>query len=213
MSSPESLQTATAHLAAQSRAWSQLIHTVGPCTLTVQTGREPYESLTHAVAHQQLHGKAAEAMLRRLSLLFGGQEFPYPEDLLAVEPEQLRACGFSGRKVATLRAIAEGTVTGVVPDRETAAQLSDEDLIARLTALPGIGAWTVQMLLIFTLGRLDVWPVDDFGVREGWRRLAQLPEQPKPRVMRDLGEPLRPWRSVAAWYLWRYPREQDALDP
>ncbi len=169
----------------------------------VDRQREPYEALVRAIAHQQLHGRAAEAILGRMLALHPGEAFPRPERLLATEAAVLRACGFSGAKIAAIRDIAQGALGGAVPTRRAAARLSDEALIERLTALRGVGRWTVEMLLIFTLGRPDVLPVGDFAVREGWRRIQGLAAQPTPRELARLGLAFAPHRSAAAWYLWR----------
>jgi DNA-3-methyladenine glycosylase II len=179
-----------------------VIRQVGPCTLR-PVRREPYEALVRAIAHQQVHGRAAEAILGRFLALFPGQDFPPAAQVLALEPEAMRACGFSGSKIAAIRDIAEKSAGGLVPTRRGAARLDDETLIERLCAIRGVGRWTVEMLLIFTLGRPDVLPVDDFGVREGWRVAAGLETQPKPKELAAIGEAWAPWRSVAAWYLWR----------
>jgi DNA-3-methyladenine glycosylase II len=180
----------------------KVVEQIGPCTLK-PVKREPYEALVRAIAHQQVHGRAAEAILGRFLALFPGHDFPPPELVLAAAPETLRACGFSGAKLAAIRDIAEKAVGGLVPTRRASHRLSDEALIERLCAIRGVGRWTVEMLLIFTLGRPDVLPVDDFGVREGWRVAAGLDAQPKPKELARIGEAWTPWRSVAAWYLWR----------
>jgi DNA-3-methyladenine glycosylase II len=180
----------------------RVIRQVGPCTL-VPARREPYEALVRAIAHQQVHGRAAEAILGRFVALFPDHPFPPAEAVLAVAPEALRGCGLSGSKVAAIRDIAEKTVAGLVPTRRAAARIEDGALIERLTQIRGVGRWTVEMLLIFTLGRTDVLPVDDFGVREGWRVATKAEEQPKPKELAAIGEAWAPWRSIAAWYLWR----------
>ncbi|GGG30705.1 DNA-3-methyladenine glycosylase 1 [Caldovatus sediminis] len=180
----------------------RVIRAVGPCTLA-PVRREPYEALVRAIAHQQVHGRAAEAILGRFLALYPGEPFPSPAMVLATEVGALRACGFSASKVAAIRDIAEKAVAGVVPTRRGAARLSDEQLIERLCTIRGVGRWTVEMLLIFTLGRPDVLPVDDFGVREGWRVAAGLAAQPKPRALAAIGEAWAPFRTTAAWYLWR----------
>jgi DNA-3-methyladenine glycosylase II len=179
-----------------------VIRRIGPCTLA-PVQREPYEALVRAIAHQQVHGRAAEAILGRFLALHPGQAFPPPETVLGTQAEAMRACGFSQAKIAAIRDIAEKAVGGLVPTREGCARLSDAALIERLVAIRGVGRWTVEMLLIFTLGRPDVLPVDDFGVREGWKVAAGLEEQPKPKALAAIGEAWAPWRSVAAWYLWR----------
>ncbi len=190
------------HLLLADPALAALIRRVGPCRLRADPGREPFESLIRAIAHQQLHARAAEAMLRRL-VAHGETRFPTPDALLALPDAALRGCGFSGSKAAAMRAVCEARLAGVVPTRKQAVRLSDEELIARLVPLRGIGRWTVEMLLIFSLGRRDVMPVDDFGVREGFRRIKGLAVQPKPRALADATAGWSPYRSFAAWYLWR----------
>jgi DNA-3-methyladenine glycosylase II len=180
----------------------KVVSEIGPCTLT-PVKREPYEALVRAIAHQQVHGRAAEAILGRFLAMFPGHAFPPPELVLSADPTAVRACGFSAAKLAAIRDIAEKAVGGLVPTRRASHRLSDEALIERLCAIRGVGRWTVEMLLIFTLGRQDVLPVDDFGVREGWRVAAGLDEQPKPKELARIGEGWAPWRSAAAWYLWR----------
>lgn len=180
----------------------RVIRDIGPCTLK-PVRREPYEALVRAIAHQQVHGRAAEAILGRFLALFPGHAFPPPELVLATGTEAMRACGFSASKIAAIRDIAEKAASGLVPTRRGCSRLTDGALIERLCAIRGVGRWTVEMLLIFTLGRPDVLPVDDFGVREGWRVAAGLDAQPKPRELAAIGEVWAPWRSAAAWYLWR----------
>ncbi len=193
------------HLAALDAGWANLVATVGPCLLEPGTLREPGQALVRAVAYQQLHGRAADAIFGRFLALYA-DGFPTPEQLLATGGEAMRACGFSARKVETIRGIAEGAANGLVPGRAQACEMDDEALVARLVSLRGIGRWTVEMMLMFTLDRSDVLPVDDFGVRDGYRRLRSLDALPTPRQMGQLGEPWRPWRSAASWYLWRVPR-------
>ena len=194
-------RAARAHLAADP-VLGPVICQVGACTLKVAK-REPYEALVRAIAHQQVHGRAAEAMLNRLIALFPEQDFPHAAGLLALPEGAIRGCGFSGAKVAAILDIATKTVGGLVPSRRAAARLSDEELIERLVAIRGVGRWTVEMLLIFTLGRPDILPVDDFGVREGYRVAAGLDAQPKPKALAEIGAAWAPYRSVAAWYFWR----------
>ncbi|MCQ8240864.1 DNA-3-methyladenine glycosylase family protein [Rhizosaccharibacter radicis] len=194
------------HLLAADPELAALIRRVGRCRLRADTTREPFESLIRAIAHQQLHGRAAEAILGRMLALDrgdGGGAFPDAAGLLAVAPEALRGCGFSMGKIAAMRAVCEARLAGVVPTRRQAARMPDEVLIERLTSLKGIGRWTVEMLLIFSLGRPDVMPVDDFAVREGWRLIKKLDRQPKPKQLLADTRALSPYRSMAAWYLWR----------
>jgi DNA-3-methyladenine glycosylase II len=185
------------------KPFAALIRRVGPPRLAIQHRRSPYEALMRAIAHQQLHGRAAQAILARFDALYPGPGFPAPELVLASPELELRACGFSGSKIAAMRAICAATLDGTVPTRRASARLSDEELIERLTSIRGVGRWTVEMLLIFTLGRADVLPVDDFGVRDGYRVLYGLDVQPKPKALAELGAAWSPFRSIAAWYLWR----------
>lgn len=176
---------------------------VGAMALKPVKDREPYEALVRAIAHQQVHGKAAEAMLNRLIAHAPHDPFPTPAQVLALPEGALRACGFSAAKQAAILDIAHKSAAGWVPTRRAAARLPDAELIERLVALRGVGRWTVEMLLIFTLGRPDILPVDDFGVREGYRVAAGLDAQPKPKELAAIGERWAPFRSAASWYLWR----------
>ncbi|WP_323163705.1 DNA-3-methyladenine glycosylase [Pseudomonas atacamensis] len=196
-------EMASAFLAAIDTDWQRHVSAVGPCLHQPHPARDPYESLVRAIAYQQLHAKAGDAILGRLVGLFPGQVFPRPEQILATEVEQLRACGFSASKIATIQGIAQATLDGVVPDYPTARAMDDETLIERLTSLRGVGRWTVEMLLIYSLERMDILPADDFGVREGYRRLKGLEVQPTRKQMIEIGQAWKPYRTVAAWYLWR----------
>jgi DNA-3-methyladenine glycosylase II len=185
------------------RKFAALIRRVGPPRLGIERRRSPYEALMRAIAHQQLHGRAAQAILARFEALYPADSFPPPELVLASSDIALRACGFSGSKIAAMRAICAAALDGTVPTRRASTRLSDEALIERLTSIRGVGRWTVEMLLIFTLGRPDVLPVDDFGVRDGYRVLHGLDVQPKPKALAEIGLAWSPYRSIAAWYLWR----------
>ncbi len=196
-------EMAATHLSLADKDWGRLIDTVGPCTHQPKAAREPYEALIRAVAYQQLHAKAADAIIARFLKLYPQSLFPAPGAILATRTEELRACGFSQRKIRTIRSIAEGVLSGLVPPGEIANQMPDDELVARLVILPGIGRWTVEMLLIFTLDRLDVLPIDDFGVREGYRALKSLHTAPTRKEMEKAGQLWSPYRTVAAWYLWR----------
>ncbi len=180
----------------------RLIRAHGPCGLVARR-RSPYEALVNAVAHQQLHAKAAEAILRRFAALFPTVRFPKPEHVLGSTDAALRGAGFSAGKILALRDIAAKTLSGLVPKRAAALKMDDAELIARLTEVRGVGRWTVEMLLIFTLGRMDVFPGDDFGVRSGWRLAMKLDALPQPKALREIAERWQPHRTLAAWYLWR----------
>ncbi|TKJ88538.1 DNA-3-methyladenine glycosylase [Pseudomonas koreensis] len=197
---------ASEFLAALDADWQRHIAAVGPCLHQAHPARDPYESLVRAIAYQQLHAKAGDAIVGRLVGLFPGQSFPRPEEILATDFERMRSCGFSAGKIATIQGIARATLDGVVPDYATALAMDDEALIERLVGLRGVGRWTVEMLLIYSLERMDILPADDFGVREGYRRLKGLEVQPTRRQMVEIGLGWRPYRTVAAWYLWRVPK-------
>jgi DNA-3-methyladenine glycosylase II len=193
---------AEAHLSKCCPIMRRLIKAHGPCELMPQK-RSPYEALIHAVAHQQLHANAAEAILRRFKALWPKTRFPKPSQVIAASDEALRGCGFSTGKMLAIRDIATKTESGHIPTRAAASKLDDEALITRLIEVRGVGRWTVEMLLIFTLRRPDVFPSDDFGVRNGWRVAKKLPEMPKPKDFRELAARWAPHRTLAAWYLWR----------
>ena len=179
------------------------IEIIGPCTLAKGRG-SPYEALLSAIAHQQLHGNAAAAILRRLKALYPDNRYPMPEELLATPEDVLRACGLSRSKLLAMQDVARHTVAGTVPDRRRIQRLDNEAIIERLTEVRGVGRWTVEMLLMFTLNRPDVLPVADFGIREGFRLLYGKRAQPKPRWLAAYGERWAPHRTTASWYLWRY---------
>ncbi|GBQ21258.1 DNA-3-methyladenine glycosylase family protein [Gluconacetobacter sacchari] len=200
--SPDPHRALRAHLSAADPDLAALVARVGPCGLRVEADRAPYEALVNAIAYQQLHGRAAQAILGRLVALAGGV-FPAPEALLALSEADLRACGLSGSKIRAIRGVAQARRDGIVPSRRQAESMDDDELIARLTSLRGVGRWTVEMLLIFSLGRPDVMPVDDFGVREGWRAIKRLDAQPRPAALAAIARDWSPYRSAAAWYLWR----------
>jgi DNA-3-methyladenine glycosylase II len=191
------------HLAEADPVMRQLIAEIGECRLRPEKRRPPFQSLVQAVAHQQLHGAAAENILGRFKKLFPGRRFPRPEDLAAVTDEALRGCGFSFAKIRAIRDIAEKTLSGVVPTARQIVKMPDEEIVARLTEVRGVGRWTVEMLLIFQLGRPDVLPVDDFGVRSGFGAAYRRKAMPAPKELRAFGELWRPHRTTAAWYLWR----------
>lgn len=198
-------QPASAFLASIDDDWRRHIAAVGPCLHPPHPARDPYESLVRAIAYQQLHAKAGDAIVGRLRALFPADAFPKPEQILATDFAQMRSCGFSASKIATIQGIAQATLDGVVPDYPTALAMDDEALIERLITLRGVGRWTVEMLLIYSLERPDILPADDFGVREGYRRMKGLEVQPTRRQMIEIGLDWSPYRTVAAWYLWRVP--------
>ncbi|HSL05838.1 MAG TPA: DNA-3-methyladenine glycosylase [Nitrospiraceae bacterium] len=191
------------HLSKADPVMRRLIREVGSFTLTPQSKRSPFESLARAIAYQQLHDKAAESILRRFVALFPTKRFPQPAELLAMNEQAIRGAGFSQAKVAALRDLAAKTLDGTVPTGSIVRKLDDEAIIERLIAVRGIGRWTVEMLLIFQLGRPDVLPVDDFGVRNGFRIAYGRRSMPMPKEVRQYGERWKPYRTAAAWYLWQ----------
>jgi DNA-3-methyladenine glycosylase II len=180
-----------------------LIATAGPCRLRARERYEPFEALSRAIAHQQLHGAAAQRILARFIALFGPSTFPSPRQVLDAPRAQLRSAGFSYAKIAALKDLARRSLDGTVPAPARLARLCDAEIIERLCCVRGIGRWTVEMMLMFQLCRRDVLPVDDFGVRNGFRLAYGLRRMPTPRALAQFGERWKPWRSVAAWYLWR----------
>lgn len=204
---------AARHLAALDADWAGHVAAIGPCRHASRPARDPYEALVRAIAYQQLHARAGDAILGRLLALYPGQAFPAPRALLDTDPQVQRACGFSASKLATIRGIAQAALDGLIPARDEALAMSDEALVERLVTLRGVGRWTVEMLLIYTLERMDILPVDDFGVREGYRRLKRLDKAPSPAQMRAIGEAFSPYRTIAAWYLWRMPATPSPAAP
>jgi DNA-3-methyladenine glycosylase II len=181
----------------------RLIEDIGPCALKPRARRSPFESLVRAIAYQQLHDKAAESILKRFVALFPGRRFPRPDELLAMNMRSIRKAGFSRPKILALRDLAAKTLDGTVPTNRVIGQLSDEDIIERLIEIRGIGRWTVEMLLIFQLGRPDVLPGDDFGIRNGFWIVYGGPSMPTPTQVLQYGERWEPYRTTASWYLWR----------
>lgn len=181
----------------------QLIRRVGPCRLVPKNRRGPFESLVRSVVYQQLNGIAAGTILRRVKALYPGRRFPRPEDLLKTSDDRLRSAGLSRAKTAAIRDIAAKTLEGIVPSPRAIRRMSNEEIVERLTALRGVGPWTVEMLLIFTLGRPDVLPVTDYGVRKGFALTYGWEDLPQPNELRAFGERWKPHRTTAAWYFWR----------
>ena len=192
---------------------SRLIRSVGPCRIELSLERSPCEALVSAVAHQQLTGRVAQVILGRFFALYPGTCFPDPQAILDTSLETLRSVGFSRAKAAAIQDIAAKTLVGVVPSSKRILSMSDDEVIDQLTQVRGVGRWTVEMLLIFTLGRPDVWPVDDYGIRKGFARAYGLKELPKPKELREFGERWRPFRSTAAWYFWRAADELTPVIP
>jgi DNA-3-methyladenine glycosylase II len=194
---------AVKHLARVDKTLARLIRKVGPCTLRPKRRRAPFEALVQAVTHQQLNGTAAATILKRFLANYPGKRFPTPADVLATPDERLRAAGLSRAKTAAIKDIAAKAMAGVVPDSRAITKMSNEEILERLTCVRGVGPWTVEMLLMFTLGRLDVLPVTDYGVRKGFAVTYRRRELPSPKELQAFGVRWSPHRSTAAWYLWR----------
>ena len=203
-------EEALAHLRKKDAKLGALIDRVGAFTLRLDSSISPFESLLESILYQQLHGKAAATIHARVRDFFQGD--PTPKALLATPDERLRGCGVSGNKIKAMKGLAAKTIDGTVPTHAAILKMSDADIVERLTEVRGIGPWTVEMLLIFRLGRPDVLPVTDYGVRKGYAltflrvpktRPIEAADLPKPDVVFKRGEKWRPFRSVASWYLWR----------
>jgi len=199
---------ASAELARRVPVLAPVVASMGPPELgRRRPGRSHFAELARMICYQQLAGRAAAAIHARFEGLFAGE--PTPQAVLATSVDTLRGAGLSANKAASILDLAGKVEAGEV-ELDRVARLADDELVGELVAVRGIGRWTAEMFLMFQLGRLDVWPVDDLGVRKGYARLFGLDPLPTPRELQPLGEPLRPYRSVAAWYCWR---ALDALPP
>lgn len=195
---------AIAQLTTADPLMGDLIARVGAYTLTPELTQSPFHALMRAIVYQQLSGKAAGTILGRvLALMPTGRGRPQPEDLLAIDDDRLRAAGLSRNKLLALRDLAAKAQDGTVPTLAALRRLSDAEIIDRLTAVRGIGVWTVEMLLLFRLGRSDVLPVADLGVQKGYQLTYRKRALPTAKQLLKAGETWRPFRSVASWYLWR----------
>ena len=213
---PYDAAEAVATLAAADPKLARLMKRAGPFTLRLPAGQSPFEALARSIIYQQLHGKAAAAihakLLASFELLTGPGKHPSPEHLLECPNEQLRAAGLSHNKALALRDLAAKTIDGTVPTLARIRRMPNEDIIEHLTQVRGIGRWTVEMMLMFRLGRPDVLPVSDYGVRKGFA-LTFLGVKPTQKITPDLlatreqmerrARKWAPWRSVASWYMWR----------
>lgn len=193
---------AVRHLGKADPVLSKLMKRAGPFALQTRHLHNPFEALARNIVFQQLHGSAAEAIHGRLIGLFGGGRLR-PNDVLEASEESLRGVGLSGAKTAALKDLAAKTLDGTVPTLARLKRMDDEEIVERLTQVRGIGRWTVEMLLMFRLGRPDVLPVGDFAVRKGFMVAYGLDEMPKPKALELHAEAWRPYRSVASWYMWR----------
>lgn len=201
---------AITHLRARDAKLAALIERVGGFALRLDGLPSPFESLLESILYQQLHGKAAATIHRRVREIYSGD--PSPQALLDTPEERLRAAGVSGNKIKAMRDLAAKTIEGTVPSHRAIVKMSDADIVERLTEVRGIGPWTVEMLLIFRMGRPNVLPVTDYGIRKGYaltflkvpkNRAIEAADLPKPDVIFKRGVRWAPFRSVASWYLWR----------
>lgn len=197
-----SIPDAEAALRAADPRMARLIDTLGPCTLGGGRYKTPFDALVRSIVYQQLSGKAAGKIHRRLQALFPGHR-PQPEGMLALAEGELRAAGLSGAKIRALRDLSQRTRDGTLPDSRQIGALSNEAIYERLLAVRGVGPWTIDMLLIFDLGRADVLPTGDLAIRKGYARMVGRRQLPRPETVRRRGRRWRPWRSVASWYLWQ----------
>jgi 3-methyladenine DNA glycosylase/8-oxoguanine DNA glycosylase len=191
------------HLSLAEPELGRLIERVGEFTMRPDPGHSLFTALVRSIVYQQLTGKAAATILGRVNRLFAPRRSPTPGDLLEMSPQRLRGAGLSAAKTAALRDLAARALDGTVPSLPRVRRMADEEIIERLTSVRGIGRWTVEMLLIFRLGRPDVLPVGDLGVRKGFALTFRKRKLPEPAAMTRRAERWRPYRSVASWYLWR----------
>ncbi len=201
--SPFDLSAAMNHLSACDTQLAELIANTVPFQMDSDPLQSPYEALLESIAYQSISGKAAATIFGRIKALSGNGRAPSPEQMLKLRKPVLRKAGLSGAKILAMKDLAQKTLDGVVPTLEQAEKLSDEELVDRLVSVRGIGAWTVEMFLIFRLGRPDVLPIHDLGVKKGWSVTYGKKHMPKPKELLAFGERWRPYRTVASWYMWR----------
>jgi DNA-3-methyladenine glycosylase II len=197
------LAEATKHLAERDECLKRLIAETVPFQMDQDPLQSPYEALLEAIAYQSISGKAAATIYGRIKALSSTGRAPTPQEMLKLRKPVLRKAGLSGAKIVAMKDLAQKTIDGVVPTLEQAEKLSDEELVERLVSVRGIGAWTVEMFLIFRLGRPDVLPIHDLGVQKGWSVAYGKKHMPKPKELLAFGERWRPYRTVASWYMWR----------
>ena len=200
---PFDLDTACAHLARRDRTLARMMRQVGPCRLEIAPRQSPYQALFQSIVYQQLSGQAAATIFARVCKLFGSSRCPSAAKIADAPLELLRSAGLSKSKAEAIQDLAFRVLEREIPTRARAEKLGDDEIVERLTAVRGVGRWTVEMFLIFSLGRPDVLPVDDYGVKKGFARTFDRRVLPKPKELAAHGELWRPFRTVASWYLWR----------
>jgi 3-methyladenine DNA glycosylase/8-oxoguanine DNA glycosylase len=197
------LEEALKHLSGCDEQLKRLIGEVAPFQIDVEDAQSPYEVLLESIAYQSISGKAAATIYGRIKALGENGRPPAPEKMLKIPTAKLRKAGLSGAKATAMKDLAKKAIAGIVPTHEEALKLSDEELVKRLVSVRGIGAWTVEMFLIFRLGRPDVLPIHDLGVKKGWSVAYGKKHMPTPKELLKFGERWRPYRTVASWYMWR----------
>ena len=200
---PFDLRLAMDTLAARDPRLVPLIKETEEFCIETDGTESPYEVLMESIAYQSISGKAAATIFGRVKALGSNGRAPTPEQMLKLRRPVLRKAGLSGAKIDAMKDLARKTLSGVVPSHEQAERLTDDELVERLTSVRGIGAWTVEMFLIFRLGRPDVLPIHDLGVKKGWSITYGKKYMPKPKELLAFGERWRPYRTVACWYMWR----------
>ncbi len=200
---PFDLAAALTHLAERDDQLKGLIAETLPFEVDIAEAQTPYDALLESICHQSISGKAAATIFGRVKALGSHGRAPTPEEMLRIRKPALRKAGLSGAKILAMKDLAKKTIEGVVPTLERALEMSDEELIERLVSVRGIGAWSVEMFLIFRLGRPDVLPIHDLGVKKGWSVAYGKKHMPRPAELLAFGERWRPYRTVASWYMWR----------
>src|SRR5579859_2493309 len=200
---PFDLSEATRHLSSGDQKLAALIAETAQFQTDMDAAQSPYEALLESIAYQSISGKAAATIFARIKALGSNGRPPSPEEMLKLRKPLLRKAGLSGAKILAMKDLAQKTIDGIVPTRQQAERMSDAELVERLDSVRGIGAWTVEMFLIFNLGRPDVLPIHDLGVKKGWSVTYGKKHMPKPKELLAFGERWRPYRTIASWYMWR----------
>jgi DNA-3-methyladenine glycosylase II len=195
---PFDLEIAKATLAANDPLLAQIMKETREFQLRMEATQSPYEALMRSIAYQSISGKAAATIFARVAALGSNGKAPTPEEMLKLRPQKLRKAGLSGAKVLAMKDLAQKTIEGVVPTMAQAEKMSDEELVERLVSVRGIGVWTVEMFLIFRLGRPDVLPIHDLAVKKGWSVVYGKKRMPKPKELLKFGERWRPYRTLAS---------------
>lgn len=210
MKLPYDVDRAQTELTAADPLMAQVIEIVGPCRMTLKRPKDPFRALMRSIVHQQLSVASAHAIETRLLDSFANAR-PDPAALLSRSDKNLRDIGLSKQKISYVRDLAAKTLAGELPGARSLARFSDDEIVEKFIAVKGVGRWTVEMMLIFYLGRPDVLPVDDFGVRKGFMLSQNRKQMPEPKKLTRYGVRWAPWRSVASWYLWRVAEQGDPL--